>query len=74
MDLPLAVDEDVDLAADAELVEVDARLDREAGPAQHQPFFVGLEVVHVGAVAVDFLADVVPDAVDEVARRSRRRR
>ena len=72
--LARGVDEHVDLAAHAELVEVDPRLDREAGPAQHQALVVRLEVVHVGAVAVDFLADVVAGAVDEVCGRSRRRR
>ena len=30
------------------------------------PFFVGFQVVHVGPVAVDFLADAVAGAVDEV--------
>ena len=63
---PSAVDEDVDLASDAELVEVNSGLDREAGPAQDQALVVRFEVVHVGAVAVDFLADVVADAVNEL--------
>ena len=65
VDLAVGVDEDVDLAPDAELGEVDARLDREAGPGQDEPLLVGLEVVHVGAVAVGLLADAVAGAVDE---------
>src|SRR5262245_12627650 len=28
---------------------------------------MGLEIVHIGAVAMDLLADVVPDAVDAVS-------
>src|SRR5262249_49843595 len=63
VDSPPAVDEHVDLAADAELGEVDARLDGEAGARQDAALLVGLQVVHVGAVAVDLLADRVPGAV-----------
>ena len=66
MDAAAGVDEDVDLAADAELGQVDARLDGEARPRHHPPVLARFQVVHVGPVAVDFLADVVPGAVDEV--------
>src|SRR5205823_6580782 len=67
VDRPPAIDEDVDLAPDTELLEIDPRLDREAGAAQDQALLVGLQVVHVGAIAVDFLADIVAGAVDEIA-------
>src|SRR5271157_4918063 len=66
MHLARRVNEHVDLAAHAELGLVDSGLDRETGAAENQPLLVGLEVVHVGPVAVDFLADVVAGAVDEV--------
>src|SRR4051794_20728186 len=42
VDLARTVDEDVDLAPDAEVVEVDARLDREASPGQDEPLVVRL--------------------------------
>src|SRR5262245_5704181 len=66
MDLPGGVDEDVDLAANAELGEVDAGLDRKAGAAEDKTCFVRFEVIHIRAVAVSFLADAVAGAVDEV--------
>src|SRR5262249_6804814 len=60
------VHEDVDLAADAELGQVDAGLDRETGARQDAAILVRLQVVHVGAVAVRLLADGVAGAVDEI--------
>ncbi len=56
----------VDFAADAELGEVDAGLDGEAGVGQDAAVVVGFEVVEVGAGAVDFVGDVVAGAVGEV--------
>ncbi len=44
--------------AHSELVEVNSRLDREACSPQDEPLVVRFEVVHIGAVAADFLADV----------------
>src|SRR5262245_45461966 len=61
-----SVDEDIDLAADAELRQVDPRLDGEAGARQDAALLVSFQVVHVGAVAVRLLADRVPGAVAEV--------
>src|SRR5262249_53296410 len=60
------VHEDVHLAPDAEIFEIEARLDREARPGEDQTLLVGLEIIHVGAVAVDFLADVVAGPMDEM--------
>lgn len=60
------VDEDVDFTSYAEFGEVDAGFDGEASSGEDAALFVGFEVVHVGAVAVDFFADRVAGAVDEV--------
>ena len=57
--------EHVDLAADAELGEVDAGLDGEAGVGQKLAHVVGLEVVKVRAGAVNLVGDVVAGAVGE---------
>src|SRR5437870_11389291 len=63
---------DVHLAPDAEFArEVDARLDRKAGVREQTASVPGLEVVDVGAVAVDFFADRVPGAVEEPVSVSR---
>src|SRR5690348_10197232 len=79
MDLSLTINEHVDFAANTELRKVDTRLDREAAARQHLSFFVRLQVVHVGAIAVRLLADgmagamtesrTVPGLLDHVARR-----
>src|SRR6478609_10383857 len=61
-----AVNQHVDLAPHAELVLIDAGLNREAGPRQEEPVFTRFQAVHVGAVAVNFLADVVAGAMDEL--------
>ena len=58
--------EHVDFAADAELGEVDAGLDGEAGVGENAALVVGFEVVEVRAGAVDFVGDVVAGAVGEV--------
>src|SRR5262249_5202311 len=64
--LAAGIDEHIDLAADAELRQVDPWLDGEAGARQDAALLVGLQVVHVGAVAVDLLTDRVAGAVAEV--------
>ena len=64
--------EHVDFAADAELGEVDAGLDGEAGVGQEPALVVGLEVVEVRAGAVNFVGDVVAGAVGEVVGESGR--
>src|SRR5438309_12080097 len=57
---------DVHLAPDAEFAwEIDAGLDRKARVREQTASIPGLEVVDVGAVAVDFFADRVPGTVDE---------
>ena len=53
----------VDFAADAELGEIDAGLDGEAGVGQDAAIVVGFEVVEVCAGAVNLLGDVVAGAV-----------
>src|SRR5947209_15281359 len=62
---PVLVDVDVHLAADAELRQVDARLDAEASPPDHPAVLAGFEAVDVRAVAVRLLPDVVPGPVRE---------
>jgi hypothetical protein len=66
VNIPATVDKDIHLAPDPELIEINPWLDGETRLAQDRTFFVGLEVVHVGAVAVNFLADVMPNTVNEV--------
>ena len=63
--LPQA-DRHVDLGADAEIVEVEARFDREAEAGHEPPVVVRLVIVHVDAVAVDLLAEAVSRAVEDV--------
>lgn len=58
--------EDIDFAANAEFGEVDAGFDGEEGAGDDGAVVVGLVVVHIGAVAVDLLADGVAGAVEEV--------
>src|SRR5207249_6197970 len=63
---------DVHLAPDAEFArEIDAGLDRKARVREQTASVPGFEVVDVGAVAVNFLADRVPGAVDEPVSVSR---
>ncbi len=59
------VDVDVNFEADAELREVNARLDRKARATEDAAGLVRFEIVHVRAVAVDLLPDTVASAVDE---------
>ena len=58
--------EHVDFAADAEVGEVDAGLDGEAGVWQDLADIMSFEVVEVCAGAVDFVSDVVAGAMGEV--------
>src|SRR5262249_6365798 len=66
VDRRLAVDVDIDLAAHAELRQVDAWLNREASPRQDTAFLARPEVVHVGPVAVRLLSDRVAGTMHEV--------
>ena len=57
---------DVDFATDAEIPgQVDPWLDGKAGLREKTPLVLGLKVVDVGAVAMDFLADRMAGAVDK---------
>ena len=56
----------VDFGTDAELGQVDARLDGEADAGDDAAGVVGLEVVQVDALAVDGVVDAVAQAVGEV--------
>ena len=58
----------VHFAANAEFLQIDSGLDREAGVRQQKTLVVGLEVVEVRAVTVQFRADVVAGAVGEIFR------
>src|SRR6476619_4795757 len=58
------VDQDIYLTADSESGEVDSRLYRETGSGQDQTILASFEAVHVGAIAVNFLADVVAGAMN----------
>src|SRR5205809_4998042 len=57
VNLFLGIHEDVDFAADTELGQIDSGLDGKARARQDTALLAGFEVIHVGAVAVDFLAD-----------------
>ena len=61
-----ARDNHVDFGANAEVVEVQARFDCEAGARQQPPVVVRLVVVHVDAVAVDRFAEAVTGPVQDV--------
>src|SRR2546422_5241100 len=58
-------DVEVHFAPDPVLRKVDARLDGEAGARDEPSFVPSLQVVEVGAVAVDLPAHTVPRPVDE---------
>ena len=55
----------IDLSADAEIVEIHAGFDREAGAREEPAIVVGFVVVHVDAVAVHGLAEAVAGAVQD---------
>src|SRR5260370_37473308 len=56
----------VHFAADSELRQINSRLDGKAGARSDAANVFGFESVHVGAVAVDTLADAVSGAVKEI--------
>ncbi len=58
-------DVDVDFAAHAKILEINSGLNGKAGGGNDLPIIAGLKIVHVGAVAVDVLADGMSVAVDE---------
>ena len=55
MNLSGGIDEDIDLAPHAELRQINTRLDGKAGARQDESLLVRFQVIHVGAVAMDFL-------------------
>lgn len=55
-------------AAQTEFRKVNPRLDRETGIRKQFPLVVGFEVIHIGAVAVDLLANGMSDAIIQVFR------
>src|SRR5581483_5722160 len=59
-------DDHVDLRSDAEVFEIDARLDRKAGSREQAPIVVRLVIVHVDAVAVDRLPETVARPVEDL--------
>src|SRR5262245_24053041 len=71
MDLVVGVYKHVVLETNAELRQVDSRLDREARALEDATLVVRLQVVHVGAVAVDLFADRMTGAVHELIAVSR---
>src|SRR5207245_2885480 len=60
------VHEDVDFAADAEVGQIDSRLNGKTGARQDAALLARFEVVHVGPVAMNFLANGVARTVAEV--------
>src|SRR5579864_7393607 len=67
----LGAHQDVDLAAHAKLRQINAGLDREAGVGKNLPLVVNLEVVHVRSVSMDFGADGMSRAMNEIISVSR---
>ncbi len=65
VDAAVGIDEDIGFATDAKLRKINSGFDREAGAGHDAAFFLGFQAVHVGAVAVGFLADAVAGAVEE---------
>src|SRR5882672_12551175 len=59
-------DQHVDLAAHSELRQVNTGLDREAGIGQDAALVVDLKIVHVGAISMNFGADRMAGAVNEI--------
>src|SRR5882672_7991435 len=59
-------DQHVDFAAYSELRQINPGLDREAGIGQDAALVVDLEVVHIGAVSVNFGADRMARAMNKV--------
>src|SRR5260370_7984375 len=62
-----AADQNVDFAAHAKLArEINPRLDREAGVGNNFAAVFGFEIVHVGSVAVHWLADGMPRTIPQL--------
>src|SRR5258706_9105948 len=59
-------DVDIHFAADSEFLQIDSRFDGVAGFGDQMAGVVGFKAVHVDAVAVHRLADVVAGAVKEI--------
>src|SRR5688572_5753636 len=66
MHLARAVDEHVHFAADSKVGKINAWLDRKARARQDAAVVARLEIVDVRAVAVGFLADAMPGAMQEI--------
>ena len=66
MDAAGCIHINIHFAAHAEFRQIDSRLDRKTSSRQDPPRFVRLEVVHIRAVAMIFLADRMARAVDEI--------
>src|SRR3970040_77207 len=58
--------EHVDFGADAERLEIQARLDGESGAGQHAPIVVGFVIVEVNASTVHLFAKTVPGPMQYV--------
>ena len=66
-DRVVAVEINIDLATKAELArQIDAWLDRETRVRNQPPFVVGLKIIQVRPVAVDFAGNGMPGAVNEL--------
>ena len=65
MDPALSIDEHIDLASNTKLGKIDSRFDGKAATRQHAARFVRFEIIHVGTVTVNFLADTVTRPMDE---------
>src|SRR5207247_11466493 len=59
-------DDHIDFRSNAEILEVDARLDGKTGAGEQPPIVVRFVVVHVDAVAVNRFAQAVPGPVQDL--------
>src|SRR5579864_53750 len=67
----VAADQHIHLAAHAEFLQVNSRFDGKAAVWQNPTLIVNFEIVHVGAVGVDFSSNGMPSAVDKILSVSR---
>src|SRR5579864_439397 len=58
-------------AANSKIFQIDSRLDGKAGVRQNRARIVRFQAIHIGAIAVDFLADAVAGAMHEIPGVSR---
>ena len=63
-------DENVDFGSNAEVFEIDSRLDREERAGQDAALVVRFEIVHIRAGAVNFGSDRVAGAMDKTVAES----